>query len=286
MDQAEKLQKGLEDLLSGKKPRPKVIAVTSGKGGVGKTNVVANVAVALSNLGRRALILDADLGLGNLDVLFGLVPPYTLEQVLLGEKTLSEVMVEGPCGVQIIPAGSGLEHLTALSREQKLSLLSEFDRLEQEMDVLLIDTSAGISSNVLYFSMVAEEIIVVASSEPTSLTDAYAVMKVLSKRYGEKSFRLLVNMVRNEQEARETFRKLSLVADRFLDISIDYIGFIPEDDYLRMAVAQQRAVVDVYPRARSSQGFTRLAQKILRWPVSTIPKGNVQFMWQRFLSDG
>lgn len=279
------VRKERQDFLTDGPRRPKVLAVTSGKGGVGKTNVVANLAVSLSQLGRKVMVLDADLGLGNLDILFGLVPPYTLEHVLTGERPLSDVVVTGPCGIQILPAGSGLEHLTALTKEQKLLLLSEFDRLERDMDVFLIDTSAGISGNVLYFSVAAEEIIVVASPEPTSLTDAYATMKVLSRRYGEKRFKLLVNLVKSEAEARETFRKLCLVADHYLDISIEYIGCIPEDDFLKIAVSRQRAVVEMHPRAKSSQAFGRLARKVSDWPPLSGPKGNVQFLWRRFLAD-
>jgi flagellar biosynthesis protein FlhG len=261
-----------------------VLAVTSGKGGVGKTNVVANTAVALSREGLKVLVLDADLGLGNMDVLLGVLPKYTIEHVLAGQKTLSEIMVKGPCGIQILSTGSGVESLAFLTPEQKLLLLSELDRLEMQVDVFLIDTAAGISSNVLYFNAAAQEIIVVASPEPTSITDAYAVMKVLSKRYAEKRFHLLVNQVHGESEAREVHRKLSAAADQFLDIAIDYIGFIPMDDYLRMAVCKQRAVADIYPDAKSSRGFIRLAHKIMQWPACATPKGNVQFLWKRMLS--
>ena len=175
---------------------PKVIAVTSGKGGVGKTNVTANLAVALARMGKSVVILDADLGLGNIDVLFGVIPKYTIEHVVLGEKTLPEIMVEGPAGIKILPTSSGSEDLTHLTPEQKLIFLSELGDLEKEIDLFLIDTAAGISSNVLYFSTVAQEILVVATADPTSVTDAYAIMKILSQRYGEKRFKLLINMAR------------------------------------------------------------------------------------------
>ncbi len=264
---------------------PKVIAVTSGKGGVGKTNVVANLAVALARLGKSVVILDADLGLGNVDVLLGIIPKYTIEHVLLGEKTLPEVMIDGPLGIKILPTSSGSEDLTHLSPEQKLVFLAELDRLEREVDVFLIDTAAGISSNVLYFNTVAQEILVIATADPTSVTDAYAIMKILSKRHGEKRFKLLVNMARSMRESKEVYRKLTLVSDQFLDIAIEYCGFIPQDDYLRMAVIEQRAVVDLYPRAKSSLRFLKLAQEILDWPLGTLPKGNVQFLWKRLLGD-
>ncbi|MFI5303796.1 MAG: MinD/ParA family protein [Nitrospiria bacterium] len=263
------------------KRRPKVIAVTSGKGGVGKTNIVANLAIAFSKQGKSVLVLDADLGLGNIDVLLGLAPRYNLEHVILGEKSLSDVICDGPAGIKILPTGSGVEELTAMTPEQKLLLLSEFDRLETHIDLFLIDTGAGISSNVLYFNTIAEEIIVILTPEPTSLTDAYAVIKVLSQKYGEKKFRIIVNMTRSERDARDVFQKLSSVSDRFLDVAIDYLGFISMDDYIPMAVAEQKAVVEIYPLARSSRELNHLASKIIQWPESSIPKGSIQLFWKR-----
>jgi flagellar biosynthesis protein FlhG len=177
-----------------------------------------------------------------------------------------------------------MDEMAELTADQKIHLVSELDQLERSFDIFLIDTAAGISSNVLYFNAAAQEIIVIASAEPTSLTDAYAIMKVLSKRYQEKRFRLLVNMVRNEQEAKEVYRKLTLVTDRFLNVAIDYMGFIPYDVYLKLAVSQQRSVVDIYPNAKCSQNFVRVAHQILQWPMPTGPKGAVQFFWKKLFS--
>jgi flagellar biosynthesis protein FlhG len=279
MDQAETLRHENEGASN-----IRVISVTSGKGGMGKTNTVASLAVSFSKMGKRVLILDADLALGNIDVLFGVLPQFTLEDVLSGQKHLSDIIVQGPCGIQILPTGSGTDEMAELTPDQKIHLISELEQLEKSFDIFIIDTAAGISSNVLYFNAAAQEIIVIASAEPTSLTDAYAIMKVLSKRYQVKRFRLLVNMVHAEQDAREVFRKLTLVADRFLNISIDYLGFIPYDDYLKLAVSQQRAVADIYPNARCSQNYMRVAQQVLQWPISTDPTGSVQFFWRKLLA--
>ncbi len=263
----------------------RVIAVTSGKGGVGKTNVVLNLALSLAAGGKRVLVVDADLGLGNLDVLLGMAPRFSLTDVLRGRKRLEEVILPGPGGIQILPAGSGDHELTVLTPAQMLALQSEFDRLGQALDVVLIDTGAGISTNVLFFASGAQEILVVVSPEPTSIADAYALMKVLSSRYRESRFRLLVNMARHTREAREVHRRLVLVAERFLRVSIDFVGMVPADSYLPMAVARQRAVVTAYPQAPSTEAFQRLAQQVIGWEPAVSPKGAVQFLWRRMLND-
>lgn len=261
----------------------RVIAVTSGKGGVGKTNVVANLAYGFTQLGSRVLVLDADLGLANLDVLLGLVPQYTLRHVLGGEKHVSEVVLKGPGGMQILPASSGAEELAALDDSQRLSLLAQVEELEKNTDILLIDTAAGISSNVIYFNVAAQEILVIASPEPTSITDAYALMKVLFLNHGEKKFRLLVNFVQKEREALHVFEKLSVALDRFLNVSLDYVGCIPLDENMPRAVRRQRLVSECYPNSPASRSFARLTQEIAVEAGVPFPKGNVQFFWRTLL---
>jgi flagellar biosynthesis protein FlhG len=270
-------------------PKPagvQVIAVTSGKGGVGKTNVTVNLALAMRRAGKRVLILDADLGLGNLDVLLGLVPEFTLEHVFSGRKRLADIILPGPEGLLILPSSSGLQDLTALSWEQQMVLQTELDQLAHRVDTLFIDAGAGIGSNVLFFAVAAQEIVVVASPEPTSITDAYALMKVLSTRFSERRFRLLVNMARTAHEGREVYRKIGLVADRYLNISIDYMGAVPLDDYVPMAVRRQQAVVRAFPQAPSSREFARLAQTVNDWPPPMSPKGSPQFFWQQLVAHG
>jgi len=263
----------------------RVISVTSGKGGVGKTNIVGNLAISFKRLGKRVLVLDGDLGLANIDIIFGLSPSHNIKHVINGEKSLSDVIVEGPEKIQIIPAGSGVQDLVHLTQGQKLNLLNEFDALEEEFDIFLIDTGAGISSNVIYFSIAADERIVVATAEPTSITDAYALIKVMYTRHGTHTFKLLVNMVDDEEEARSVFENLSNAVVRFLKgISLEYVGFILRDGNLEKAVRQQSTVISRYPESISSRCFTELASRLLVSSPTLSPDGNIKFFWKKLVS--
>jgi flagellar biosynthesis protein FlhG len=259
----------------------RVLAVTSGKGGVGKTNVVANLAFALTKLGKKVLVVDADLGLANLDILLGVTPKYTLEHVFLGSKSLQDIIIDGPGGIAILPASSGVQRLTELSAEEKLAFLAEVDGLREPVDVMLIDTAAGISSNVIYFALAAQEIIVVTSPEPTALTDAYALMKVLWRQHGQRQFQLLVNSVATAQEGEAVFQKLNRATQRFLDIGVHFLGWIPYDAQVKKAVRQQKILVEAYPQAHASRAFLRLAMAICALPPILLPSGQIQFFWQR-----
>jgi flagellar biosynthesis protein FlhG len=244
--------------------RPRIIAITSGKGGVGKTNIVANLGFTLSRFGQKVLILDADLGLGNLDVLLGLTPDYNLSHVLRGEKTISEIVVPGPGKLQILPAASGIQELTALTDAERRLVFGQLDDFIHNFDIMFIDTAAGISSNVLYFNINADEVIVVATPEPTSITDAYALMKVLSIKYGTDHFKLIVNAAASDAEADDVFRQLNLVADRFLDVHIDYYGGVVLDENLKKGVRRQKMVSELAPLTKASRNFASLARKIAK----------------------
>ncbi len=244
----------------------RIITISSGKGGVGKTNIVANLGYALCRFGKRVLILDADLGLGNLDVLLGLTPEYNLSHVINGEKKLADIVVSGPGRLQILPAASGIQEMTALTQEERHFIFSQLDAFIRKFDILLIDTAAGISSNVLYFNINADEILVVATPEPTSITDAYALMKVLSVKYGSDHFKLVVNAVASEHEADEVFRQISLVADRFLNVDIEFYGGIALDENLKKGVRQQKVVSELAPLSKVSRNFSTLARKIAAAP--------------------
>lgn len=262
---------------------PRVVAVTSGKGGVGKTNVVANLALALSRRGKQVIVIDADLGLANVDTLLGLHPRATLRHVLRGECSVADVLLDGPGGMRIVPAATGFEEMTALEPGQRLHLLDQIDCLEDAFDVLLIDTAAGISSNVTFFAVAAQETLVVISPEPTSLTDAYALIKVLSQRYAELEFGVLVNMTRSETEGRRAFAQLARVAERFLGVSLRYEGSVPFDGELREAVRRQQAVLELAPRTPASRAFEDLAGRLVARAPSIRPKGGLQFFFRRLL---
>ncbi len=249
-----------------KKGPLKVITISSGKGGIGKTNVVVNLAIALKKLGRNVMLLDADLGLGNLDVLLGLNPKYNFAHVLSGEKTIDEIIIEGPRGISIIPAASGLEELTSLNTEQKINLFSQLESLDEKVDIMLIDAAAGISQNVLFFNMVAGERIVLATAEPTSIVDAYALIKVLHQSHGVKRFRLLVNQAKDDKEGLEVYKNVSTVADKFLNISIDYMGIIAYDENLRKSVRRQKPVIELFPSSKASKSFMEMAEIIDGFP--------------------
>ncbi len=257
------------------------------KGGVGKTNIVGNLAVSFQRKGKKVLVFDADLGLANIDIIFGIHPKDNIDAVIRGEKKLSEIIVQGPEGVSVIPASSGVEEMASLTEGQKLHLLNEFDELNRRFDIMLVDTGAGISSNVVYFNLAAQKRIVVVTPEPTSITDAYALLKVMFNQYRTKEFAILMNMVQDEKEGKAVFKKLSQVADKFLvGICLDYAGSILRDDYLKQAVFKRQPIVCAYPRAEASQNMESLADRLLRGAAASNPgDGNIKFFWKRLLEE-
>lgn len=277
MDQAS----GLRQMVN---PRPiRAVAITGGKGGVGKTNVSVNLGVATAELGQKTMLLDADLGLANIDVVLGLHPQRDLSHVLRGEATLEDILVEGPAGLRLIPGASGVTSLASLTPAEHTGLIRAFSEVAMDTELLIVDTAAGISDAVLSFSRASHEILVVVCDEPASITDAYAIIKLLHRDYGHQRFRILANMVRSAQEGRELYNKMCRVSDRYLDVTLNFLGSIPYDDCLRKAVKMQRPVVQAFPRSRAAQAFRNLAKKVETWPQPGGANGQVQFFVERLI---
>lgn len=284
-DQAETLRAN-RSVMKAQKGITRVISFTSGKGGVGKTHTVTNMAVALARLGKSTLILDADLGLANVNVVFGLQPQYTLHDVFSGRKSLSDIIVTGPEGISIIPAASGIESICNLDDQQKMSLMAGIEQVAYQYDYLLIDTRAGISSDVMYFNSASAEIICVINNEPTSLTDAYAVIKVLATNYGEKSVSIISNNVSDEQEGLAAYRRLSRAVEKFLHVELKYLGCVPRDGAVTSAIQAQRSVLEIFPTSKASRSIERIARAVDEEFLEHRVKGGMQFFFEQILSVG
>ncbi|AGH45761.1 MinD/ParA family protein [Paraglaciecola psychrophila] len=262
----------------------KVIAVTGGKGGVGKTNVTLNTAISLAQQGKRVMVLDADLGLANVDVLLGLRVEKNLSHVLSGECTLDEVLVVGPYGIKIAPATSGSQSMTELTPTEHAGLIRAFSELQSQVDVLIVDTAAGISDMVLSFSKAAQDIMMVVCDEPTSLTDAYALIKILNKEHGVFRFKIVANMVRSMREGDELFSKLTKVTNRFLDVALELVAVIPFDENVRNSVRKQKAIVEAFPTSPAAMAIRRLAKKAIEWPIPNQPGGHLEFFLEQLVT--
>jgi flagellar biosynthesis protein FlhG len=270
-------------LLQTEHSGPKIIAVTSGKGGVGKTNVVANLSVCLSELGKKVVVLDADFGLANLDVLLGLTPRYHLGHVLFGNKTLTEIMVQGPQGIQIIPASSGLQRMSELTLAQRNHLIESFTDLDSETDYFIIDTAAGISRNVIHFLLSAQEVIVVSAPEPTAIVDAYAVIKIILAEDPKKQIQVLINSVDRAEDAQEVFCQINSVVKRFLNREVEYLGHVEKDTHVPQAVRSQMLVAHRFPNSSASRSFRNLARRMAQQENSTQPVNGI--VWEKLLND-
>ncbi len=266
-------------------PKPvKVVAITGGKGGVGKTTISINLALALARLGERTLLLDADLGLASIDTHLGLQPRFNLSHVISGEAALEDIIMQVCPGVQLVPAASGILRMAELSQIEQAGLIHAFSELTSDLDTLIIDSAPGISSSMMQFAKAAHEVVVVVCDEPASITDAYAVIKLLSREHGVSRFHILVNMIREPTQAGEVYSKIARVAERFLDVTLLPIGGIPHDTYLQRAIQKQAGVVQQYPGARSSSAFRKLAKTTSTWPTPDTPRGHVEFFVERIIA--
>jgi flagellar biosynthesis protein FlhG len=275
MDQAEKLRQAIDNLklrqataktdikLPKVKRSARVITVTSGKGGVGKTNVTINLAIALSEQGYRVVILDADFGLANIDVLFGIIPKYTLLHVIKNEKNILEVLSDGPMNTKFISGGSGVEDLVELDRQEVMKFVENMALLDKIADIIIVDTGAGLSENVMSFVMAADEVLLITTPEPTSITDAYALIKMMSNRDKSKKIRLIVNRTESSNEANDVLNKLVLVADKFLGITLIPTGFIMNDDAVIKAVKQQKPFFISYPKSQAARNIREISARLI-----------------------
>jgi flagellar biosynthesis protein FlhG len=281
-DQAERLRQltlasAVQQRIIKQRKIPRVITVASGKGGVGKTNLVVNLGIALSRLGQRVVVMDADLGLANVDIIMGIVPMHSLSDVVRGAKSLEEIMVNGPEGMKIIPGGSGLAELANLSPEQRDRLLDSLLTLETMADILLIDCGAGLSRTVLSFVSAADELIVITTPEPTAITDAYGIIKVVTKFKIHERVSLVVNQVRDHQEGNEIADRFADVSRKFLQVDVSFIGEICSDQQVVRAVKQQQPFITLYPRARATQDVQSIAGRLLGLSL-TKPRGVSEFL--------
>lgn len=279
MDQAASLRR-----TTGHRP-VRVVAVTSGKGGVGKTNVAINLASALVKRGSSVMLMDADLGLANIDVLLGLKTEYNLSHVLAGHRSLDEIIVRDAHGLMVVPAASGIQRMAQLSPSEHVALINGLCDSDLSLDALIVDTSAGINDSVVRFNRAASDVLVVVCDEPASLTDAYALIKVLSRDHGIAQFHMLSNMVGSAMQGRDLFTKLVRVTKRFLDVALDYAGSIPTDEYLRKAVQKQQALIHSFPRSPSALAFNRLARQVEGWLPPKWARGNLEFSFDRSVAN-
>jgi len=262
----------------------RVIAVASGKGGVGKTSVSVNLAMALCASGQRTLLLDTDLGLANVDVMLGLSPRFTLADVFAGRCELHETLLEGPRGLWVVPAASGKRHMTELLPQQHVGLVHAFSQLDVPIDTMVVDNAAGIADGVLTFCQAAQDVIVVVCDEPASVTDAYALIKVLSRDRGVSRIQVLANQVQHAAEGKQLFDKLQRVTAKFLDVTLNYLGAIPRDEWLRRAIQRQEAVVEAFPSAPSAVAFRDIARRAGQWQSPQGPRGHVEFFMERLIA--
>jgi flagellar biosynthesis protein FlhG len=265
----------------------KVISVTSGKGGVGKSTIVANLAIEFEKRGKRVLLFDGDLGMANLDIMFQVKPTMSIADVISGGADLRDVLVPLTPSISLIPGGTGVFELQKLPTSAKQVLLDQVSDLGTIYDVMLIDTAPGIADNVLYLNSAAQEITVILTPDPSSLADAYALIKVLNVRQRETKFNVICNQVRDEQDGQKTFDRLQSVAARFLPVSLSYRGSIPSDPHLRQSTRAQQLVCRTFPQAESAKAIHALANSLLGFEQASLGevecKGSLQFFWKQLI---
>lgn len=291
MDQAEKLREIIKKQNQSNESSARIITVTSGKGGVGKSNVSINLALQFRRQGKRVIIFDADFGLANIEVMFGVIPQYTLADLMFKGKEIKDIITEGPEGVMFVSGGSGIARLVNLDNEQIKRLVYKISELEKLADVIIVDTGAGISPAVLEFVAASQEVILVTTPEPTSITDSYALLKALSMYnvfdYESTNVMIVANRVNSANESSNLYEKLSAVVNRFLKIKISYLGAIPYDQYINKAVMKQKPVSIAYPSASASKSFQAISTRLAKNETAQVgrAKGVARFFSRVFSSN-
>ena len=263
MDQAEKLRELVKEKTVSRRVS-RVITITSGKGGVGKSSISVNLAIALSRLGHRVIILDADFGLANVEVMLGIRPQYNLADLMFRGKSLSDIITDGPENIGFISGGSGIQELMNLTRDQIVSLIQKLVELDERADIILVDTGAGISDSVLEFVAASSEVLLVATPEPTSITDAYALLKTLNRKadisLDDTVIKMISNRIDNIEDGKELYDKLSIVVSKFLNLRLEFLGAVPQDPYVSKAVMKQKPAIILYPNSQFSKTLDMFAE--------------------------
>lgn len=282
MDQAAQLRNLIKE-QSQINTTARVITVTSGKGGVGKTNISVNLAIQFKKMGKRVIIIDVDFGLANIEVLFGIIPRYNLADLMFKGKDIKEIITEGPLGIEFISGGSGIQELTSLDKGQLHYLVQKLEEIDNLADIIIIDTGAGISPSVLEFVMASKEVLLVTTPEPTSITDAYSLLKALNKietyNIHDASINIITNRASTKKEGEEIFSKLNLVTNKFLSVDLKFLGVVPQDTNVQKAVMEQKPISLLYPSSSASKAFEEIARKLLNQEKEKESKlGMAQFL--------
>jgi flagellar biosynthesis protein FlhG len=270
--------------MEDKKQHPmRVIAVTGGKGGIGKTTISVNLAILFAKMRKKVLLFDADLGLANVDVLLGLNPEKNIQDFIAGNCSLNDICMNGPHGLKIIPSTSGFQKMADLSTTESANLIRSFSSLTDKIDIMIVDMASGISSQVMDFTHASQDILVVVCNDPSSLMDSYAVIKILHQQYARSRFGIIVNKVRNSYEGYNVFSRFQATAARFMNVSMHFLGHVPQDDYVTIAARDRVAVVDKFPKSNSSLAFTNLCHSINHWSDNSSLAGGIHFFFERLV---
>lgn len=265
-------------------PKPvRIISITGGKGGIGKTTISVNLAVAFAKLKKKVLLFDADLGLANVDVMLGLNPEKNINDFLSGTCDMKDICVEGPHGIKIVPSCSGIQRMADLSLEESVEIIRSFSTIGEDFDVMLVDMASGISKQVNNFTHASQDVVVVICNEPASLTDSYAVIKVLHQNYGRQRFGIVVNKTKGIIEGYDIFSRFQDTVAKFINVSLNYLGHIPQDDYIGIAARERVTVVDKFPHSEVATSFHNLANGIQHWHDESQITGGIQFFFEKLI---